>query len=109
MVHEKRACKRIPISLIAELINSGKTYVACIGNISEHGLYMMINPMDDAKDFTHKTEIALRFQLRSGEILNLNCKKIWSYKISPFGIRMKMGMEIIDPPTKYKELLNSLQ
>jgi hypothetical protein len=54
----------------------------------------------------------LKFQIPSGETLNLNCEVIWLYtkKTPPPGFKQNnIGMEIIDPPLKYKEFFKTLQ
>jgi len=106
---EKRAFKRIPISLEAELMLGYISYAAIVEDISECGLNMIITPMKNEIDFAPKAKLELKLHITSGETLHLNCRGIWSSKFSPYGLTKKMGMEIIDPPTKYKELLNSLQ
>jgi hypothetical protein len=107
MLHtmEKRTHKRIPVSLEAELITDDVRYVAFVGNVSENGINTIITPLKATTDFSPGSGFYLKFQLPSGEAVFLNCKKRWSYAIST----KKMGMEIIDPPEKYKEFLHSLQ
>lgn len=111
MLHtmEKRTHKRIPVSLEAELITDDVRYVAFVGNISENGINTIITPLKATTDFSPVSGFYLKFQIPSGEAVFLNCKKRWSYAISTHGLTKKMGMEIIDPPEKYKEFLHSLQ
>jgi hypothetical protein len=111
MLHtmEKRVYKRIPVSLEAELITDDIRYVAFVGNLSENGINTIITPLKATTDFSPGTDLLLKFQLPSGEAVLLNCKKRWSYAISTQGLTKKMGMEIINPPEKYREFLHSLQ
>jgi hypothetical protein len=46
--------------------------------------------------------------ISSGETLNLNCEIRWN-SVPCDEENFCMGMKILDPPTKYKELLKTLK
>ncbi len=128
----RRTRKRITVGLVAELILDGKNYTGVIENISESGIkwYQYAEVIENiseygismrtTKDFTPGKTLKLKFQLPSGEKLNLHCKIIWSHKTPPHGLTKSMGidppseytamgLEIIRPPLKYKKFFKTLQ
>jgi hypothetical protein len=105
---EKRRSKRKIVRLKAERISGDKNHAVFIENLSEEGIYMITAPAKTSMDFIPGTALELKFQLRSGETLNLRCKVIWSHKNPPDGLTNSVGMEIIDPPLKYKEFIKTL-
>src|SRR4030067_1634712 len=106
---EKRRSKRVIVSLKAELISDGTSYTGFIENLSENGLFVTTTPTKTAIVFTPETRCEIKFQLPSGETLNLPCKIIWAYRTPPHGITNSIGLEIIDPHPKYREFLKTLQ
>jgi hypothetical protein len=106
---EKRAFKRINVGLGGEIVYKDKTYATYIGNVSEYGLFGLTNTTDVSIDFSPGTELLLRCQIAPNKILDLNCRKKWSSKISPNRLTKRTGLEIINPPTEYKYFINSLQ
>jgi hypothetical protein len=106
---EKRAHKRIPVSIEAELTSEGIQCVAYIRNVSEGGINTIITPVLESGDFTPATELNLKFRLPYGEAVNLKCRKKWSHEISPHKPTVNVGVEIINPPIEYMEFLHSLQ
>ncbi|RJQ56495.1 MAG: PilZ domain-containing protein [Nitrospiraceae bacterium] len=103
----ERRHKRIIVSFPAELICNDKHYAGTIENLSENGAYVITAPQRALA--TPDTIIALRFQSPSGEKYDLNCRLKWSYQTPPHGFTNSLGMEIIDPPLLYKELLDTLR
>ena len=108
-IMEKRRSKRITVSLKAERISGDSNHSVFIENLSEHGICMTAAPAKTAKDFTPETIVRLKLQLSSDEILNLNCKVIWSHNTLPHGLTKSVGLEIIDPPPKYTEFVKTLR
>jgi hypothetical protein len=104
---EKRAFKRINISLSGEVIHKNRTYSAYIGNISERGLYALITPADNI-DFSLPPEIDMKCQIKPGRILNLTCGIKWSLSFSHNTLTKRMGMEIIDPPAEFTDYIYTL-
>ena len=106
---EKRFGKRIHVGLEGKLTSDDISYFTFVQNISENGLNAIITPLNTTMNFTPETEYEVQLQSPSGETLSLHCRKRWSHAISPHGLTRKIGMEILAPPAKYKELLSSLQ
>jgi len=105
---ERRRSKRKIVSLEARLVSGGVRLAGVIENLSEEGIYMRTAPTKSVIDFSPGTPLELSFQLPSGEMLNLHCNVKWAYKTLPHGLTNSIGMEIINPPQKYKEFLKSL-
>ena len=106
---EKRRSQRTVISSKAELILGDKNYSGLVANVSEKGIFIIITAPDKTTiDFAPETTVELKFELPSGEILNLHSKIKWSYKTLSNHITYSIGMEIIEPPLKYKEFLETL-
>jgi hypothetical protein len=104
---ERRCSKRIIVSLKAELISDGVNYAGFIENLSENGLFVTTTPTKTTIVFTPEAPCAIKFQLPSGETLNLPCKIIWAYRTPPHGITNSIGLEIIDQHQKYIEFLKT--
>jgi len=104
---EKRRSKRIFVTLDAELILNNTAYKGFVENLSEDGIYVITAPTKANVNFNPGDVIGLKFRLPSGEIFDMNCKIIWSYKTPPHGLTNSIGMEIIDPPQKYIQILES--
>jgi hypothetical protein len=77
-------------------------------SLSENGVFIITTFTKLAGWFTPETTLELKFQLPSGDKLNLTCKVILSYKTHPQGLANSLSMEIIDPPPKYKEFFKTL-
>ncbi|MBI4680203.1 MAG: hypothetical protein HY753_03050 [Nitrospirae bacterium] len=69
---------------------------------------MISAPANPMIDLQPGTAFDLKFQLPSGQNVNLHCKVKWSFKTPPHCLTSSMGLEIIDPPEEYKELLKTL-
>jgi len=91
-----------------ELLADGISYVGIVENISKKGLYIIVNPLKTLIDFTSRTKLELKFQLPSGESLNLPCQVKWSYKTPPHGLTYSMGMEILKQSPEYLEYFSAL-
>ncbi len=105
---ERRRSKRKIVRLSAERISSDKNHAVFIENLSEDGIYLITAPAKTAIDFIPETMLKVKFQFPSGETLNLHCKVIWSCKTLHDGLTNSIGLEIIDPPLKYKEFIRTL-
>lgn len=109
---EKRS-KRIYVSLNTELIpESGKGYSGIITDLSEDGVGVCVQTFttETTKDFITGTRLELRFQLHSGETINLYCEVVWlySYKLLSFRISNNIGVRILNSPPEYNEFLKTL-
>ncbi len=97
---DKRNVDRINGGFEAELIYEGRSYKGIIEDLSETGVNVTTFPADIEVDFIPGTSADLKFQPHPGETLVLNCRIKWSDKISPHGLKHRIGMEVIDPPWK---------
>jgi hypothetical protein len=106
---ERRRSERKTVHLKAERLSGNERHAVFIENISEHGIHIITAPSDSASDFPPNTPLDLRFQLSSGETIELHCIVRWSHqKTPPDGMTSSIGMEIIDPPLRYVEFVRKL-
>ncbi|MBI5049838.1 MAG: PilZ domain-containing protein [Nitrospirae bacterium] len=106
---EKRRFERKKVYLKAERISGDENRAVFIENISEHGIQIITVPAESIIEFFPGTPIDLKFELSSGDTINLNCAVRWSYHNSPpDDITTTIGMEIIDPPLRYREFVKNL-
>jgi hypothetical protein len=108
LITERRAHKRIPVSLEAELISGRERHVVFVGNVSQQGLYAKMALTETMEEFIPEPDLVLKIQLSHEKTLSLHCNKKWSYKITPNSFTMRMGLQIIDPPVEYREFLKTL-
>lgn len=106
---DKRYVKRIVVSIKGELVVGANSYTGNIENVSDKGVFINVASTDTAVDFVPGTTPELRFQLPSGETLNLKCEIRWlhTYK-TDYGLTNSMGMEIMSPPAEYTEFIKTL-
>lgn len=104
---ERRRATRLTVNLRAERLSCTKNCSVFIENLSENGIYMITAP---GKNYVYVpgTRVNLKLKLSTGETLNLNCFVKWSYDNSPEDLTNSVGLEIIDPPVKYKEFIKTL-
>lgn len=106
---ERRRSERITINLRAERISGNETRSVFIENISENGINITIAPPEIEMDYAPGNEIDLTFLLPSAETVDLQCKIIWACKRTPpDGLTSNIGLEIINPPLKYIEWIESI-
>ena len=104
----KRISDRVPARLNAVMSIGHKRYTVTIGNFSENGMYMEIDPVNTAVDCSHGTVIDLKFQIPSGEKLSLHCRIIWTGNVSPDGPVNTLGLTIAEPSPLYDEFFKGL-
>ena len=99
------------MNLLAELFAGSESYIGAIENLSEYGIYARIFHQKKSMDLTPGTALELKLKCLSGEKLNLHCEVKWIhiYETPSHDLVNSMGMNIIDPPQKYKELIRNLQ
>lgn len=107
---------RIPISLTGQLISYNVSYDVIIENISEYGIYARLPLNERETEYQLDSDIMVNLHLPYSESVNLNCKKRWSYQTRPDSLIENIGIEVINPPEKYREfywaaliLLNSVE
>ena len=102
---ERRRSRRIVTTLDAEFSLEENNYTGVIENISNEGIYMRLLSAGAPIEFTPGTELELNIKLSPEETMNLNCVIRWSKSISPDRLSGSAGMEIINPPAEFGELL----
>lgn len=106
---EKRRHKRITNNLDAEITVGDTTYSGIIMNFSEDGLHLITATSNKVVEIGNHPTIKLKCMLPSGEALNMSCEVKWfQTKTSPYGTSFSMGMEILNPPSKYKTFIKTL-
>ena len=108
-----RASERKIVDIEAELLVGDHTYTGIIENISTDGLYIhfLTEPTNSAKDFLPISKFNIKFQLPSGEKIELVCESRWIniYQEPPDSIVNHLGILLIDPPQKLKDFTDTLQ
>lgn len=104
---ERRHAKRVTVNIKAERISCTNNCSVFIENLSESGIYMTTAPARSS-EYVPGTELDLELELNSGKIINLNCHVKWALDNSPEALTNSVGLEIIDPPSEYKEFIKSL-
>ncbi len=101
----KRCSRRIVTTLDAEFSLDENNYTGVIENISKEGIYIRLLNAGTPIEFTPGTELELNIKPSPEETMNLHCVIRWSKSISPDRLTGSAGMEIINPPPEYGELL----
>ena len=108
-----RSAERMVVNLEAELLAGGHTYTGTIENISTDGLYIQLitEPTKSAKDFLPTARINIRFQIPSGEKVDLACESRWIniYVEPPDSVVNHLGVHILDLPRELKDFVDTLQ
>jgi enediyne polyketide synthase len=104
---EKRISKRIPVSLEANLTWGDITCRAFITGVSEKGLYV-VAPSGE-KDFTSrdKNSVTVKFHVSPDELLELQCKEVWSDQDTSEHSTQTIGLEIQNPSPAFKDFYRS--
>ncbi len=105
---ERRRAKRHTVKLKAERLSCTHNCSVFIENLSERGIHLITTP-PEKKDYITGSEIDLRFELKSGDEIKLNCNVKWAYNNSSQDMTNSVGLEIVDPPAEYREFLKTLQ
>jgi hypothetical protein len=111
MTHiEKRQSIRIDYKLRAELTFKDKTFKGFIENFSREGIFKIIIPERQLAEFIPGIIVKVNFQDPSGKTFELQGEVKWLRIKSepPIGVKYNMGIEIINPPQKYKEFVEDL-
>jgi len=106
---EKRVSKRTPFSLDAEIVSKDCVFNGYIENVSEDGIETLITAqVQSPEDFTPNKIINIKFQVPSGNKFNLKCMVMWYLETAPNDRKLLLGMKIISPPSKYKNMVKNL-
>ena len=107
-----RGSDRKVINLEADVLAGGHAYTGTIENISTDGIYIQFRtePTKSAKDFLPVARITINFELPSGDKLELDCESRWIniYTEPPDSVVNHLGIQILDPPQKLKDFINTL-
>jgi hypothetical protein len=93
-----RRSNRIIAGYKAEIIYNEKCYIGIIENLSETGVNVITDLMENAVAFRPGETISLKIEPLAGEPLILTCMIKWSNRVPPHNLRNRIGLEIIDPP-----------
>ena len=102
---ERRSSDRVTVNMKAERISCTENCSVFIENMSETGIYIITAPAKQ-NDYEPGKEIDLELELSTGEVINLNCNVKWSYDTSE-ELTKNVGLEIINPPEKYKHFIET--
>lgn len=106
---ERRRAKRITYNLTAKVNSGGYTYDGSIENVSEGGIEYLLTSLDrTTDDFTPDKIIELEFKTPEGDMIELKCEVKWFLKSKRGNKKLTLGMMILNPPAKYKDLIASL-
>jgi hypothetical protein len=97
----RRTNMRIPILIGVEFYCGNKACSGTVTNLSENGMFIT----SDRKCFPEGPEVNVAMPVKN-EILTLPGMLIRSVKMG--GDRMGMGVELLDPPPKYLDYVESL-
>jgi len=105
---ERRQAERVTVNLKAERISCTNNCSVFIENLSESGIYMTTAPAKN-NEFLPGKELDLELELNTGKTINLNCNVKWAVDNSPEDLTKSVGLEIIDPPSEYREFVKNLR
>ena len=109
MSKEQRKAKRVPFRSNADITFAGKSYQGTIQDVSEEGVqYLLTSLPDVSSEFIPERNSALILKGPSGKKYKLSCEVKWYLRGKGKDKSLTLGMKIKTPPTKYKELIDSL-
>ncbi len=101
----ERRSQRMAVALDAEIIVDEIIYAGVLENISKEGLCMMTLPAGSILDCVHGTKVEIKIKSTDEDILKLHCTVMWQEVVPPESLSCKIGMEIMDPLSVYKDFL----
>ena len=106
---EKRLFEKAPVNLYAKIIFGGKTYDGYIEDVAREGSeYLMTFCIKVSEEFKPEKKAEICFKIPASETIELTCEIMW-FIVSPHDDRTEvLGIEIINPPLKYREFIESL-
>ena len=107
---ERRRYERSSVQLKAKLTIGNSNYTGFIENLSLYGAYVEIVSLNVQINLNLKTKVEMKFKIPSGEILNIHGEVRWFRFDNTISNELKsyIGMEILEPPSKYREFLKTL-
>jgi hypothetical protein len=103
-----RQSERILKEFKAQLIFKRERYDVIIENFADNGMKVRTEPTDTEVNFLPDEIVDVEFETPSGEILNLNCRLIWSSKMSSESLIQDIGLKINEVSPMYEEFYKSL-
>ena len=93
------------VNFRAELITNDINHVGVIENLTRNTLYIRAVLLKPVLDFIPGKTVEIKFEPVEGELINLLCKVIWSYRTPPHGLTNSIGIEIIKRHPTYDKLM----
>jgi hypothetical protein len=103
-----RLSERVLKEFKAQLILNKERYDVVIENFADNGMKVRTEATNNNVNFLPDEIVDLEFEIPSGEMLNLNCKLIWSSKMSPDSLMQDIGLKINETSPMYEEFFKSL-
>jgi len=97
---ENRNSERVAGKYRAEILYRNNSYPGVIENISWSGANMLTDPLDPEIVFVPDELSDLKFESPAGETVILKCIIIWSSKIPPGNDRNRVGLQLLEKPSK---------
>ena len=95
---ERRAVKRHPANVRAEILYNGRVYGGVIENLSASGAGILTDLLKSEVDFVQYDPLELTFRSPSGEAFHIKCTIMWADYISRDNLRYRIGLELIGRP-----------
>jgi hypothetical protein len=97
---EKRSSERVTGKYRTEVIYRNNSYPGVIENISWSGANVLTDLLSPEINFLPDESLDLKFVSPEGETVILKCIIIWSSKISPENDRHRIGLQLLERPSK---------
>jgi len=95
---ERRHFKRIVFGVKAEIVVRGMSVHAVIEDLSEAGVNIITDPVEDISMLDQGTDIELKFQPVDNEFMVLKGKIAWVRKAHPKSTICNVGITLENPP-----------
>ncbi len=109
---EKRRSKRKQVDLLkVDVISEDANFSGVIENINEYGMHLIAASKKCEKSLIPESILELKFDPPLETRANLSCEIRWVHinKTPIHGLTYRMGMEILEYPADYNNLLTSLE
>ncbi|MHA2474898.1 MAG: PilZ domain-containing protein [Promethearchaeota archaeon] len=103
-----RQSERVLKEFKAQLILNRERHDVIIDDFSANGMKVRTEQTNTDVNFLPDKIVDLEFEIPSGEILNLNCKLIWSSKMSSDSLIQDIGLKLNEASPMYEEFFKSL-
>jgi hypothetical protein len=103
-----RLSERVLKEFKAQLVLNRERYDVVLENFADNGIKVRTEPTGTDINFLPDAIVDLEFEIPTGEMLNVNCKLIWSSKISSDSLIQDIGLKINETSPLYEEFYKSL-